>query len=173
MSGNPTDESSSFASLLPTETQAAKEQALREFYEYPFTSDEVFQQGLIQVLLHSSPRPTSEEEKSEIRLKTQLFYFNRQTGRNLALEDVKGFPLATPDLPPAVDESVELPEIQGQDKSPRVLSFAELKDLIESGDTENIPHNKHIPDQLNECVPSLSSAPVRQKPWEVAHPSAP
>ncbi|KAI6132947.1 hypothetical protein EV401DRAFT_1915116 [Pisolithus croceorrhizus] len=172
MSGNPADDSSSFASL-PIETQAAKEQALREFSEYPFTSDEVFQQGLIQVLLHSSPRPTSEEEKSEITLKTQLFYFNRQTEHNLTLEDVEGFPLATPDLPPAVDQSVELPETQAQDKSPRVLSFAELKDLIESGDTENIPHNKHIADQLNECVPSLSRAPVRQKPWEVAHSSAP
>ncbi|KAI6002036.1 hypothetical protein EDD15DRAFT_1574274 [Pisolithus albus] len=150
------------------ETQAAKEQALREFFEYPFTSDEVFQQGLIRIL-HSSLRPASEEEKSEITLKTQLFYFNRQTGHNLTVEDVEGSRLAAPVLPPTLDQPVELPETQAQDNSPHVLSFAELKDLIESGNTENIPHNKHIPDQLNECVPSQSSAPVRQKPWEVTH----
>ncbi|KAI6041561.1 hypothetical protein EDC04DRAFT_2668748 [Pisolithus marmoratus] len=149
------------------ETQAAKEQALCEFAEYPFTSDEIFQQGLIQILAHSSSQSTSEEEQSEMTLKTQLFYFNRQMGRDLTLEDVKGFPLTTPDLHPTVPQPVELLETQPQDHSPRILSFAELKDLIESGNTENVPHNKHIPDQLNERIPSQSNAPLRKKPWEV------
>ncbi|KAI6015267.1 hypothetical protein F5J12DRAFT_817002 [Pisolithus orientalis] len=167
MSGNPADGSSSSA-LPHMETGAAKEQALREFSQYPFTSDEVFQHGLIQILAHSSTQSTSEEERSELALKTQLFYFNRQTGRNLTLEDVKRFPLATSDLHPSVDQSVELLETQPLDKSPRILSFAELKDLIESGNTEKIPHNKHIPDQLNDCIPSLSNASVRKKPWEAA-----
>ena len=31
----------------------------------------------------------------------------------------------------------------------RVLSFAELKELIEQGKTDQIPNNEHIPDDLN------------------------
>ena len=45
-----------------------------------------------------------------------------------------------PEFPPQINEDAQ---------PPRVLNFVELKALIESGNTENIPHNKHIPDQVN------------------------
>ena len=38
---------------------------------------------------------------------------------------------------------------------PRVLSFAELKELIESGRVDQIPNNKFIPDKLS-VSPSLT-----------------
>ncbi|KIO02512.1 hypothetical protein M404DRAFT_1002122 [Pisolithus tinctorius Marx 270] len=41
------------------------------------TLTNVYQHGLIQILAHSSTQSTSEEERSELALKTQLFYFNR------------------------------------------------------------------------------------------------
>lgn len=52
-------------------------------------------------------------------------------------------------------------------KAPRTLTFAELQSLIEQGKMDEIPNNKHIPDTINEAVPSHSSAPQRKKPWEV------
>lgn len=47
------------------------------------------------------------------------------------------------------------------------LSFAEIKHLIETGQAHLIPNNKIVPDRLNESVPSVSTAKVRRKPWEV------
>jgi hypothetical protein len=34
----------------------------------------------------------------------------------------------------------------------RVLTFAELKELIETGNVDKIPNNKVIPEGLNVCV---------------------
>ena len=82
----------------------------------------------------------------------------RQTGSNLSLEDVRslttGSPPSTPgDNPLCVTGSqIQSPEASPQtteDTRPHVLTFVELKALIESGNTENIPHNKHIPDRVN------------------------
>ena len=39
-------------------------------------------------------------------------------------------------------------QVAPQDEK-RTLSFAELKAMIESGDTSNIPNNRKIPDLLN------------------------
>lgn len=74
---------------------------LRKFSDYPFSSDEVFQvraislfldaeldarsgsletilqQGLIRILEHASAQSVSEQEILDLKLKTQLFYFNR------------------------------------------------------------------------------------------------
>lgn len=41
-------------------------------------------------------------------------------------------------------------------KAPRVLSFAELKELIESGRVDQIPNNKFIPEKL-----SVSTSPMK------------
>ncbi|CAG7847376.1 SubName: Full=Uncharacterized protein {ECO:0000313/EMBL:CCA75179.1} [Serendipita indica DSM 11827] len=49
-----------------------------------------------------------------------------------------------------------------------VLTFAEIKHLIETGQAHLIPNNKVIPDKINDETPSRSIAPVRRKPWEVA-----
>lgn len=68
-----------------------------------------------------------------------------------------------------------------------MLSFAELKELIETGNVDKIPNNKIIPEGLNvmsfttalcatqfsftltmiqDAPPSQSTAPARKKPWE-------
>jgi len=71
-------------------------------------------------------------------------------------------------------------------EEPRVLSFQELKDLIESGRVDQIPNNKIIPEKFTVCVrgqksgleiltgsslqeepPSQSTATIRKKPWEI------
>jgi hypothetical protein len=45
--------------------------------------------------------------------------------------------------------------------NPQILSFAEIKELIEAGRLDEIPHNKVIPDSLNVRPPFqlLSSLP--------------
>ncbi len=46
------------------------------------------------------------------------------------------------------------PATQDDDKPEHhILSFAELKTLIEQGKTDGIPHNRVIPDELNVCGP--------------------
>lgn len=69
----------------------------------------------------------------------------------------------------------------------RVLSFTELRALIESGKVDQIPNNKIIPEKftvrlsgfssayklkrrcrIQEEAPSQSTASVRRKPWEAA-----
>lgn len=77
--------------------------------------------------------------------------------------------------PPASEPATE---------EPRVLSFAELKELIEQGKTDQIPNNRVIPNELSvrislgalilrsdmegtqKEIPSVSTAPARKKPWE-------
>jgi hypothetical protein len=68
----------------------------------------------------------------------------------------------------------------------RTLTFAELKDLLEQGKTDQIPNNKHIPEAINaspdllwspssltnynlsqNAPPSESMAQARKKPWEI------
>lgn len=87
--------------LLPVMSIAEKDEVLRKFSDYPFSSDEVFQvraislfldaeldarsgsletilqQGLIRILEHASAQSVSEQEILDLKLKTQLFYFNR------------------------------------------------------------------------------------------------
>jgi hypothetical protein len=67
----------------------------------------------------------------------------------------------------------------------RILTFAEIKDLIEQGKTDQIPNNKYIPNVISVCdgglsckhvltvaltsqdaLPSESTAQLRKKPWE-------
>jgi len=52
------------------------------------------------------------------------------------------------------------------DEETRVLTFAELKELIETGNVDKIPNNKIIPEGLNEATPSESTAALPKKPWE-------
>lgn len=56
----------------------------------------------------------------------------------------------------AVDVSSIQPTTQ-DDGEPehRILSFAELKTLIEQGKTDGIPHNRVIPDELNVRSPRV------------------
>lgn len=101
----------------------------------------------------------------------------RVTGNSITVEDTVRLNQVQPPSsmseanPSATDES-------------RVLSFAELKSLIEQGKTDQIPNNKHIPDAINvshiysfsalqfelpgyqDAPPSESTAQSRKKPWE-------
>lgn len=59
----------------------------------------------------------------------------------------------------------------GDDREMRILSFAELKTLIEQGRTDEIPNNRTISNELNQSAPSETRAAVRKKPWETAQTS--
>lgn len=79
--------------------------------------------------------------------------------------------------------------LPNQDDENRVLTFAELKELIETGNVDKIPNNKIIPERLNvshldiafiaelvtpclqDAAPSESTATARKKPWEIANPT--
>lgn len=56
----------------------------------------------------------------------------------------------------ATDDIAATSALQEMQTEPRTLSFAELKAMIESGDTANIPNNHKIPDALNVCNIELS-----------------
>ncbi|KIK96181.1 hypothetical protein PAXRUDRAFT_826232 [Paxillus rubicundulus Ve08.2h10] len=144
---------------------------LNQFYSYPFSSDEVFQQGLSGILAHTSMNEVLGTERSDLILKTQVFYFNRATGHNLNLEDLQAHYTADLDrsLPRGNQYTRASSETQ-HGEAPN-LTFAELKSMIEQGKTDNIPNNKIIPDTLNDAAPTRSNAPVRKKPWEVASQS--
>lgn len=111
----------------------------------------------------------SDSEKSELILKTKIFYFNRcvtlisvfareavvslncasVTGHSISLEDVQGGSTADMDRFHAQSGN-EFSQISEHGEM-RVLTFAELKSLIEQGKTDDIPNNKTIPDTLNVC----------------------
>ncbi|KIJ59867.1 hypothetical protein HYDPIDRAFT_161787 [Hydnomerulius pinastri MD-312] len=147
-----------------------KQKALDQFFSHPFSSDEAFQLGLSGILAHESMNGKSDKERSELILKSKLFYFNRTIGQNLTLEDVQARSTADLQTPQSGDEYARTSS-ESQDGEMRTLTFSELKSLIEQGKTENIPNNKVIPDTLNDGTPSQSIAPVRMKPWEVASQS--
>ncbi|KIM71172.1 hypothetical protein PILCRDRAFT_83051 [Piloderma croceum F 1598] len=124
------------------------------FRDYPFSTDEMYQQGLASIVADGVLEGKTETEKEVILRKTELFYFNRITGHALTLENICETDPTTTSAS-AADES-------------RTLTFAELKDLIEEGKTDQIPNNKYIPEAINEAPPSESQAPSRKKPWEIA-----
>ncbi|KAG8809216.1 hypothetical protein FRC17_003557 [Serendipita sp. 399] len=65
------------------------------------------------------------------------------------------------DVPSKSQESVDDPE--------KVLSFTEIKHLIETGQAHLIPNNKKIEEKINavkDVPPSASVAKTKPKPWE-------
>ena len=76
---------------------------------------------------------------------------SRISGSSLAPDEIIAYRLAqdaqgeTSPASPIQDSTTETET----DDSTRVLSFAELKELIESGRVDKIPNNKHIPNKLN------------------------
>ncbi|KIJ16286.1 hypothetical protein PAXINDRAFT_75482 [Paxillus involutus ATCC 200175] len=144
---------------------------LNQFHSYPFSSDEVFQQGLSGILTHASMNEMPGTERSDLILKTQLFYFNRATGHNINLEDLQARYTADLDRSPPRGNQYTQASSETQHEEAPNLTFTELKSLIEQGKTENIPNNKVIPDTLNDAAPTRSNAPLRKKPWEVASQS--
>ncbi|KAG1743737.1 uncharacterized protein EDB91DRAFT_224783 [Suillus paluster] len=141
--------------------------ALRSFFSFPFSSDEVYQQGLADLHAHDALSGRTEGEKAEVILRTQLFYFNRVTGQDVTAEDVRFHRDTANSQNFTENMDISRPSSKYQDGETHLLTFAELTSLIEQGKTDSIPNNKVIPDTLNDAPPSTSIAPMRKKPWEV------
>lgn len=152
---------------MQSETTSGEETALHSFFTFPFSSDEVYQQGLADLLAHGALGGKPDVERVEIILRTQLFYFNRVAGQNLTVEDVRSHQNTVDSQ--NLTETIDLSPLSSNygDGEARLLTFAELTMLIEQGKTDNIPNNKVIPEMLNDAPPSTSIALVRKKPWEV------
>lgn len=161
---------SNFSNQSPSQAGAnvisGKDTALQSFLAFPFTSDEVYQQGLADVLAHGAKSGKTDGEKAETVLRTQLFYFNRVTGQHLTVEDVRSHQNTVDSQNPIGAMDLSPPSANSGDSETRLLTFAELTLLIQQGKTDNIPNNKVIPETLNDGPPSTSIALVRKKPWE-------
>ncbi|KAH8981927.1 hypothetical protein EDB86DRAFT_3086629 [Lactarius hatsudake] len=140
-------------------TDESKAEPLAIYAGYSFADDQSYQQGrsihakvtsiLLQPVRTSLASPDSAFGK---------FTPIRAHGCNISESDAKQLEVE------GRRSTSEVPTAQAA----RTLTFAELQALIDQGKTDEIPNNKHIPDALNDAVPSQSSAPQRKKPWEVA-----
>jgi hypothetical protein len=153
---------------------------IQQYASFPFDTDVDYQQGLESILaggvLNSS---TDEQAREEMLLKTRVFYFNRYvskkivnhwrprtafriTGNSLTIEEARQAESGN------LDRALysRSPDAQGHTEEAPVLSFAQLKELIESEKIDQIPNNKLIPTGLNHAPASTSSAAPRKKPWE-------
>jgi len=113
---------------------------------------------------------------------------SRLTGNSITMDKAREFEHS---LQPTNASSIVPPIPPTSSFSPdnadetRTLTFAELKELIETGKVDQIPNNKVIPEALNvsaatfpnrndvqsiffqDASPSDSTVPVRKKPWEL------
>ncbi|KAI1790101.1 hypothetical protein LXA43DRAFT_1018334 [Ganoderma leucocontextum] len=139
---------------------------LGRFASYPFADDAEYQQGLIGILSSGSLEGKSEEEREELILRSQVFYFNRVSGAPLDLDAARAFRTGCKlGIGFAPTPAAPAPHLQAEDQK-QTLTFAQLKELIEQGKTDEIPNNKLIPNVLSSETPSESKTSVRKKPWE-------
>lgn len=142
---------------------------LTVYATHSFENDTSYQAGLSTLYASGTLDDLPDEAKEDFLRRSRVFYFNQAYGCNISEFDAK----QVEGNRTYVHSAPELTVIQDQEASPsipeapRTLTFAELRSLIEQGKTDEIPNNKHIPDTINEAVPSQSSAPQRKKPWEV------
>ncbi|KAK0484653.1 hypothetical protein IW261DRAFT_1668341 [Armillaria novae-zelandiae] len=130
---------------------------LQQFLTYPFDSDENYQQGLAGIL--------ATNPNNAVLLNTQVFYFNRLTGGSITVADV----LAYRQQSTSVSESVPSSNPAAiESEEPKVLTFAQLQELIEAGKLDGIPNNRTISGELNSSPPSQSATSTRRKPWETS-----
>ncbi|KAF7293040.1 hypothetical protein MIND_01203400 [Mycena indigotica] len=94
----------------------------------------------------------------------------RVTEQELSIDAVREYELSLSEAPPQEAQNTSsIPSADNDtDSEPVVLSFTQLKALIEAGKEDEIPNNKVIPDGLNEQPPSISSAAAKKKPWEIS-----
>lgn len=69
----------------------------------------------------------------------------RGTSEPITVEDTRRYEQSTNAIPGPPKETA--PGTSSDE--PRTLTFAELKDLIEKGKTDQIPNNRHIPEAIN------------------------
>ncbi|KIM41385.1 hypothetical protein M413DRAFT_445404 [Hebeloma cylindrosporum] len=142
--------------------QNSKAEALHLYGSYPFDTDETYQQGLASILGGGKLDPNSPEDlKEEMVRRTRVFYFNRITGSTITMDEAREYELS---LLSSTSQSTK--GVVEPNEEDRVLTFAELKELIETGNVDKIPNNKIIPERLNDAPPSESTATARKKPWE-------
>ena len=102
---------------------------------------------------------------------------------NVTVDEVRLHDSTSDRSPAETNESCQPTTQSDGEPSEHILSFAELKELIEQGKTDGIPHNRIIPDELNVRSlsyiwllltpkmqtekPSESKTAIRRKPWEI------
>ena len=127
-------------------------------------------QGLGDLVKTADFEQKTAEEKESVLVRARVFYFNRFaiiftvpstrlltrlrhriTSSNITVEDVQS--TAVPSVADASASSSEEQATPSEGVSePHILSFAELKELIEQGKTDQIPNNRTIPETLNVCT---------------------
>ncbi|KAF9541342.1 hypothetical protein CPC08DRAFT_717162 [Agrocybe pediades] len=146
-----------------TEPASDRQQILEAYVSYPFDSDPAYQQGLASILSSGTlDANTSDQVREEIHRKTRVFYFNKITSNSISPEEAYQYEQSRQGSSGSALNNDEN----------RVLTLAELKELIETGNVDKIPNNKIIPEGLNTAPPSESVAAARKKPWETAVPTA-
>ncbi|PFH51165.1 hypothetical protein AMATHDRAFT_75135 [Amanita thiersii Skay4041] len=156
----------------------SSEDILRLYASYPFQTDDAYQQGLASLLTGLSTSQSPEDKELFLR-RSRVFYFNRVTGNSITLDQAQQAEQTfTTDSHnqgiSATSESTGSTSSQNEAQATeevQSLTFAQLQELIAAGRLDEIPNNKIIPDKLNEEQASLSSAPARKKPWEIAKTS--
>ncbi|RPD54258.1 hypothetical protein L226DRAFT_540024 [Lentinus tigrinus ALCF2SS1-7] len=135
---------------------------LSRFLAHDFANDDEYQQGVAGILTSGVLEGKTDEEKGDILLRSEVFYFNRLAGSSITVEEARSARAArTATAPSQTPTQASLVE-----EEPQTLTFAQLKMLIEQGRTDEIPNNKIIPNVLSSEAPSESKAEVRKKPWE-------
>ena len=123
-------------------------------------------QGLASILATGALDPNaSPDVKEEIIRRTRVFYFNqcapslqfceglrmiccpRITGNSITIDEARDYERGDEGQPSASASN------SAADDETRVLTFAELKELIESGKVDQIPNNKVIPEKINVRMP--------------------
>ncbi|CAL1709565.1 unnamed protein product [Somion occarium] len=140
--------------------------AITQFLSYPFDKDDAFQQGLTGIIANGAFDCKTDAEKQEVIRRSQIFYFNHTKGYSITWDEVQRRLPSNPSAVPAQTTTTDS-QASADEQTARQLSLAELKVLIESGRTDQIPNNRIIPNDLNPRTPSQSTAPARKKPWEL------
>ncbi|KAF8153017.1 hypothetical protein B0H34DRAFT_721842 [Crassisporium funariophilum] len=133
---------------MQAETHSNPSNVVEAYGSYPFDSDETYQQGLASILAGGALNISSSSEVQEEMLRqTRVFYFNKITGSVITMDEARACDQkhAGNALPMSTGASQD---INGDDET-RVLTFAELKEMIETGNVDKIPNNKIIPEGLN------------------------
>jgi len=132
------------------------------FRSFPFVTDQEYQMGLQSILSSNAFNNKPDTEKENTLRLSRVFYFNKTTGNSITLEDALSFESPTG----LVDSNRLTGQQQQAGEEVGILTFAELKVLIEQGKTEGIPNNRLIPNTLNDAPPSENTGHIRKKPWE-------
>ncbi|KIL66060.1 hypothetical protein M378DRAFT_23600 [Amanita muscaria Koide BX008] len=152
---------------------STSEDPLQQFALYPFDTDAAYKKGLESILTGAAEASS----KDELELRARVL-----TGHSIAVEHARQVTFGSSKEETVVSDpdektpsdllnvEVPLPSSQSssrsEDDEARILTFAEIQELISSGRVAEIPNNKVIPDGLNDATPSMSTTPVREKPWE-------